>query len=191
MDPNAAYTSAAGVWQLLPEMIVVGGAVFVLVGGTFTKSKGLWSLVAAASLAAAGLALWTQKVPGGFAGPIAVDALGHVLRWLVLLLGGVFVLSLARPAAAGQAPEVTGSLLLAIAGGMIVSVSGELVLLFVALETISIPTYVLLYLGRKDSASQESAAKYFFLSILSSAVMLYGFSFLYGVTGFAFFCSSR
>ncbi|MBI1901337.1 MAG: NADH-quinone oxidoreductase subunit N [Planctomycetia bacterium] len=183
MDPNAAYTSAAGVLQLIPEMIVVGGAVFVFVGGTFAKSKTAWSWVAAAGLAAAGLALWTQKVPGGFAGPIAVDALGYTLRWLVLLLGGVFVLALARPAAAGQAPEVTGSLLLAIAGGMIVSVSGELVLLFVALETISIPTYVLLYVGRKDSASQESAAKYFFLSILSSAVTLYGFCFLYGVTG--------
>jgi NADH-quinone oxidoreductase subunit N len=183
MDPNAAYTSAAGVMQLLPEMIVVGGAVFVFVAGAFSRSKGAWSLVAGAALAAAALALWSQKAPGGFAGAIAVDALGYTLRWLILLLGGVFVLALARPAAAGQAPEVTGSLLLAIAGGMMVSASGDLVLLFVALETISIPTYVLLYVGRKDSASQESAAKYFFLSILSSAVTLYGFCFLYGVTG--------
>ncbi len=48
---------------------------------------------------------------------------------------------------------------------------------------ISIPTYVLLYLGRRDAASQEAPAKYFFLSVLSSAILLYGFSFLYGIAG--------
>jgi NADH-quinone oxidoreductase subunit N len=48
---------------------------------------------------------------------------------------------------------------------------------------ISIPTYVLLYLGLKDRATGEAAAKYFFLSILSSALLLYGLSFLYGMGG--------
>jgi NADH-quinone oxidoreductase subunit N len=51
------------------------------------------------------------------------------------------------------------------------------------LELISIPTYILLYLGRRDGLQQESAAKYFYLSVLSSAVLLYGFAFLYGATG--------
>jgi NADH-quinone oxidoreductase subunit N len=51
------------------------------------------------------------------------------------------------------------------------------------LELISIPTYVLLYLGRENESSQEATTKYFFLSILSSAVLLYGFSFLYGQGG--------
>ena len=66
---------------------------------------------------------------------------------------------------------------------MLVAEAGDLVLLFVGLELISIPTYVLLSLGRHDAARQEAAAKYFFLSVLSSAVMLYGFSFLYGLAG--------
>ena len=55
--------------------------------------------------------------------------------------------------------------------------------MFLGLEMISIPTYVLLYLGRRDVNSQEAAAKYFFLSIVSRAMMLYGFSFLYGAAG--------
>ena len=55
--------------------------------------------------------------------------------------------------------------------------------MFVALELISIPTYVLLYLGRRDAECQEATAKYFFLSVLASAILLYGFSFLYGVGG--------
>jgi NADH-quinone oxidoreductase subunit N len=53
----------------------------------------------------------------------------------------------------------------------------------VGLELISIPTYILLSLGRCDPHSQESAVKYFYLSVLASAILLYGLSFLYGTTG--------
>ena len=88
-----------------------------------------------------------------------------------------------RPAGTPAAPEYVGLLLLTVAGMMLVAVANELVLVFVGLELVSIPTYILLYLGRNDVASQESATKYFFLSILASAILLYGFSFLYGTTG--------
>jgi NADH-quinone oxidoreductase subunit N len=58
-----------------------------------------------------------------------------------------------------------------------------LVTLFLSLELISIPTYVLLYLPRYDDAAQEAAMKYFLLSIFSSALTLFGFSYLYGLAG--------
>jgi NADH-quinone oxidoreductase subunit N len=61
--------------------------------------------------------------------------------------------------------------------------ANELITLFLALEVISIPTYVLLYLPRYDNAAQEAAMKYFLLSIFSSALLLFGFSYLYGLTG--------
>src|SRR5438874_6132475 len=67
------------------------------------------------------------------------------------------------------------------AGLMITALANELVLLFLGLELISIPTYVLLFLGRRDRASGEATMKYFYLSILSSALLLYGFSLLYGL----------
>src|SRR5262249_16198328 len=51
------------------------------------------------------------------------------------------------------------------------------------LELISIPTYVLLYLARYDRVAQESAMKYFLLSVFSSALLLFGFSYLYGIAG--------
>ena len=70
-----------------------------------------------------------------------------------------------------------------LAGLMLIAAGNELILLFVGLELVSIPTYVLLYVGRHDEKGQEAASKYFFLSILSSAVLLYGFSFLYGMAG--------
>jgi len=117
------------------------------------------------------------------AGPLAVDLFGQYVRWLVLVVGLAILLMSARPAADVQAPEYAGTLVFAIAGMMLVASARELVLLFLGLEMISIPTYVLLYLGRRDVNSQEATAKYFFLSIVSSAVMLYGFSFLYGAAG--------
>jgi NADH-quinone oxidoreductase subunit N len=72
---------------------------------------------------------------------------------------------------------------LMLVGLMIVAAANELILLFVGLELVSIPTYIVLYIGRSDARGQEAASKYFFLSILSSAVLLYGFSFLYGAAG--------
>ena len=116
-------------------------------------------------------------------GPVATDGLAYFGRWLALVLGALLVLLASRPLDTPGTPEYAGSLLLAVAGLMLVCGAGELVLMFVGLELISIPTYILLYLGRRDAACQESAAKYFFLSILASAMLLYGFSFLYGTTG--------
>ena len=88
-----------------------------------------------------------------------------------------------RPLATGGTSEYLGTLLLAITGLMLTAAAGDLVLLFVSLELISIPTNILLYLGRRDAACREAAAKYFFLSVLASAMFLYGLSFLYGATG--------
>ena len=136
--------------------------------------------------------------PGAVGSRLFVDELSWHGRWLALAFGALLVLlgrlpeSIRHTPCADSAhgvcgihgtPEYVGSLLLTIAGLMLVTVASGLVSLFVALELISIPTYVLLYLGRRDAESQEAAAKYFFLSVLSSAVLLYGFSFLYGLGG--------
>ena len=115
--------------------------------------------------------------------PVMPDPLSTFGRWFALAVGAVMVLMAWRPLSMGGTPEYLGSLLLIIAGLMLVASAANLVLLFVGLELISIPTYILLSLGRRDPASQEAAAKYFFLSVLSSAILLYGLSFLYGTTG--------
>ena len=56
----------------------------------------------------------------------------------------------------------------------------DLVSIFVALETISIPTFVLAGWRKHDTKSNEAALKYFLIGVLSTAVMLYGMSFVYG-----------
>ena len=79
--------------------------------------------------------------------------------------------------------KIVGSLMLVVTGMMLVSAAGELILIFLGLELISIPTYILLFVGRRNLEGRESAAKYFYLSILASAVLLFGLCFLYGSSG--------
>jgi NADH-quinone oxidoreductase subunit N len=97
------------------------------------------------------------------------------------LLGLVFTLVLAQLADRDLASEVLGCVMLVAVGVMLTAAANDLVLLFLGLELISIPTYVLIFLGRRDRASGEATMKYFFLSILSSALLLYGFALLYGL----------
>ncbi len=111
------------------------------------------------------------------------DPFSSTIRWSVLALGLALVVISSGSVAPVLATEFLGSLLLMIAGLMIVAVAEDLVLIFAGLELVSIPTYVILYLGRGGTSAQEATTKYFFLSILASALTLYGFSFLYGVAG--------
>jgi NADH-quinone oxidoreductase subunit N len=82
-----------------------------------------------------------------------------------------------------HAAEYQACLLIIVAGTSMAGMANELVTLFLALELTSIPTYVLLYLARHDEPAQEAAMKYFLLSVFSSALLLFGLSYLYGIGG--------
>ncbi len=173
---------------LLPEFVLIGAATLIYMLGAFMPSadnapRKTWTALAIVALLVAGFFLGNPSLAAPESGPLVADLFGHYVRWLTLAVGLLMTLMASRSTAASSAAEYQGTLLMGLAGTMIVASARDLVLLFVGLELLSIPTYVLLYLGRRDAASQESAVKYFFLSILSSAVLLYGFSFLYGVAG--------
>ncbi len=182
---------------LWPEVILIATASSIFVGGAFTRSRAYWAaaallsyLVAAAALAGVGSsgAEATSAVSPWMTtpivtGPVTIDAMSLGLRWVALAMGVVFTLAASRLADPDLASELLGSLMLVTVGVMLVASANELVLLFLGLELISIPTYVLLFLGRRDRASAEATMKYFFLSIFSSALLLYGFALIYGIAG--------
>lgn len=188
---------------LWPEIILVVMATCVIVGSAFESNRNAWCSVAILSFFGAGVALyWQFAARNGdvdqnvlslwqafqegrvFAsGPVAIDFLAGSMRWLALLVGLLFTLIATRGAPRELVGEYLGCLMLITVGVMLAVSANELIFLFVGLELISIPTYVLLFLGRRDRGSAEATVKYFFLSILSSAVLLYGFSFLYGLSG--------
>ena len=83
--------------------------------------------------------------------------------------------------------EFFAFLLFSLTGVMLTAGASDLVWLFLALELTSLPTYVLVATSRNSGIAQESAVKYFFLGALSAAVFLYGFTLIYGATGFTEF----
>ncbi len=187
-------TDTTTIYQLLPEIVLIAAATLIYMAGAFFPRHFMPHVTAAGAIILAGVVLLSQTVhansqlyasPAGawISGPIAVDLLGQISSWAILLFGLLLVLMSADSPTVRPAAEYVGSLLLIIAGLMIVAVAYDLVLIFVGLELISIPTYIMLYVGRRDPFGQEATAKYFFLSILSSALLLYGFSFLYGAAG--------
>ena len=168
---------------LTPEIVLTVAAVAIFLGGAFSGARRAWRGIAGAAVALAAVALAMQHTPAVAGGPLSVDAMAWGGRWLALGFGAMLISLACRPPAIDADSEYVGSLLLIVVGLMLVVAANELVLLFVGLELISIPTYVLLYLGRDDAPCQESTVKYFLLSMLASAILLYGFSFLYGVAG--------
>jgi NADH-quinone oxidoreductase subunit N len=187
-------TDTITLYLLLPEIVLITAATLIYMAGAFFPRHFLPHVAAAAAILLAGVVLYQQDMhahsgllslsPRAWtSGPLAVDLLGQVSRWAILFFGLLLVMMSADSPTVRPAAEYVGSLLLIVAGLMIVAMAYDLVLLFVGLELISIPTYIVLYVGRRDPYGQEATTKYFFLSILSSALLLYGFSFLYGAAG--------
>ena len=83
----------------------------------------------------------------------------------------------------GDTAEFFGLLLLSLAGLCVVASANDLILLFLGIELASIPTYIMVSISRPLPVAQEAGLKYFFLGAMSAAVMLFGFSYLYGTTG--------
>jgi len=83
----------------------------------------------------------------------------------------------------GQKGEFYLLLLVSTIGMSLMAASADLVMLFLAIETTSIPLYILAGFYKQDNKSTESGYKYFLFGAMTSAVMLYGFSLIYGFTG--------
>jgi len=82
-----------------------------------------------------------------------------------------------------ESGEFFGLMLLSISGILFVASANDIIVLFLGIELASIPTYVLVSISRPLPVAQEAGVKYFFLGAMAAAVMLFGFSYLYGVTG--------
>ncbi|GAB6164745.1 NADH-quinone oxidoreductase subunit NuoN [Thermostilla marina] len=169
--------------HLMPELVLTVTAVLLFLHGAFRPGEQkLPPWIATVALVVAAALLAKQTSQAAVAGAVTVDPLAWFFR-STAVAAGVLLVWLRRAEGDKNYAEETACLLAAIAGSMLAAASDDLLLVFVGLELISVPVYILLYLGGNRGDRQESAAKYFFLGILASALFLYGLSFLYGVTG--------
>lgn len=79
--------------------------------------------------------------------------------------------------------EFFALMLLSLSGALLVAGANDIMLLFLGIELASIPTYIMVSLSRRQPAAQEAGVKYFFLGAMAAAILLFGFSYLYGSTG--------
>ncbi len=171
---------------LTPELLLLVIATAMMTAGAFVKlPRRSWAAIATGSLLLAALALFLHH---GFQtdlyASVALNDTFSVDVRAFFLFAGLILLGLGHDQVdETRAAEFFGSLLVIQAGAMIVATANELVYLFVGLELVSIPTYLLFYLCRRSQTTTESATKYFFLSIFSSGLLLFGMAYLYGLTG--------
>ena len=116
-------------------------------------------------------------------GMVNYDPLSQIFKVMLLLAGAVTCLMAAGDKGVGDKGEFYLIVIVATLGGVMMSSASDLILVFVALETLSIPLYMLASFRRGDTRSAESGMKYFLYGAFASAIMLFGFSLLYGFTG--------
>ena len=177
---------------LAPEIILTAVLCIVLVADLFLDRSRKWLL---SNLAAFGLvlamipilslALSGDDVRSFVGGAYVVDNFALVFKALFLGVGFVVLLMSINYVEEGDyyEGEFYFLLLCSILGMVVMASSRDLITIFVALETLSIPAYMLAGWRKRDLKSNEASLKYYLLGVLASAVMLYGMSLIYGYTG--------
>jgi len=185
---NLAAQLNAG--AILPEAIVIATLLVVLVVDLITgRSSSRWTpYLAIAGLLGAIAALffqWNSITPIAFLGGFNSDNLSVIFRGIIALAAIITLLTSVRyvEQSGTSLAEFIVILLTAALGGMFLSGADELVMIFVALETLSISSYLLTGYMKRDPRSNEAALKYLLIGAASSAIFLYGMSMLYGLSG--------
>jgi NADH-quinone oxidoreductase subunit N len=174
----------------LPEIAIAIGALLILMLGAFRTSGPTGDYFAGALaivvlLVAAKFVLSAPDRAVLFDGAFVVDGFGRFMKLLVL--GGsilVLVMSLGELARAKLlSSEYVVLLLLSVLGMMLMISAGSLISLYLGLELQSLALYVVAAIDRGNVRSSEAGLKYFVLGSLSSGMLLYGASLIYGFTG--------
>jgi len=177
---------------LAPEMVLTGVLVVMLIVELVVDEtrKYLVGTVAGLGLLGAMIPVITLALEGHhtremFGGAYVVDPFALTLKALFILSGYVVLLISTNYIEEGDYYEGEFSFLLvsAILGMVVMSSARDLITIFVALELLSIPGYLLAGWRKGDAKSNEAMMKYYLLGVLSAAVMLYGMSLIYGFTG--------
>jgi NADH-quinone oxidoreductase subunit N len=176
---------------LAPELVLTGALVVVLVADLFTPSgsRGIVPQLAGIGILAAMVPVITLAVDGAdramFGGAYAVDNFALVLKALFLLAAYVVVLLSTNYIAEGDYAEGEYYFLLlsSLLGMTVMASARDLITIFVALELLSIPAYMLAGWRKRDLRGNEAGVKYYLMGVFASAVMLYGMSLLFGASG--------
>jgi len=175
--------------SILPEILILTIAMILLVVEPFWKEnnrRNVGWLVAGGLSAAIIISLFLGR-PGepvsALGGMIRFDWLGFFFKLLFMFAGAVTALLLMDHETAGRRGEAYLLLLASLLGMDLMAVSSNLVMLYLSIETASIPLYILAGFLILDERSTEAGFKYLLFGTVTSTVMLYGFSLVFGFSG--------
>lgn len=174
---------------IMPPLAVAFGAIVVMLVGVKADdedSAGLGFIALVALLAAFILTLFTfgQNVPA-FNGSLVIDNFAGFFELLIEVAAALTVaMSLEYVAEAGLGgAEYYALMLFGVFGMMLLAAAGDLIVIFLGFETMSISVYALAGFLRRDPKSNEAALKYFLLGAFSTGFLLYGIALVYGAMG--------
>ncbi|MDA2973728.1 MAG: NADH-quinone oxidoreductase subunit N [Actinomycetota bacterium] len=181
-------------WHAIaPELVLVAGINLVLFIDLWLDESKKWAMATLSGMVLLGafVPVVTLAVVGGdvrdaiFDGRYMIDEYALVLKGLFLLVGYVVVLMSQTELEEGgyYQGEFYVLLLVSVLGMVMMASSRDLLSVFVALELLSIPAYMMAAWRKRDPKSNEAGVKYYLLGVFASGVLLYGMSLLYGTTG--------
>jgi NADH-quinone oxidoreductase subunit N len=173
----------------MPEMVLALGAMVLLMLGAF-RGQGTTALVTVLAICLLALTgVLELTLPAGkhvtFGGSFIVDDFARFLK-IVALIGSIATLVLSAEFLSdpsGRIFEYSILVLLSTVGMMVLISAGDLIMLYLGLELMSLALYVVAASNRDNVKSTEAGLKYFVLGALSSGMLLYGASLIYGFTG--------
>src|SRR5678816_339233 len=175
--------------SILPEILILVLGMLVLIVEPFWKEekrRNVGWLTAGGLLAAMIISLlFGQPGAPAFAlgGMIRFDWLGFFFKMLFMFAGAATALLLMDNEKVGHRGEAYLLLLASLLGMNLMAVSSDLVMLYLSIETTSIPLYILSGFMLADEKSTEAGFKYLLFGALTSTIMLYGFSLVFGFAG--------
>ncbi|HXQ15913.1 MAG TPA: NADH-quinone oxidoreductase subunit NuoN [Caulobacteraceae bacterium] len=170
----------------LPEAILAGAALILLIWGAFVKKTGpVFTLAAVLALAVAAFAAATGQGGRAFNGALIADDWAGFAKVAIFAASAIAVVLCDRwfTQKGTQRFELTVLIILAALGMGIMVSAGDLISLYVGIELHSLALYILAAFQRDDAKSSEAGLKYFVLGALSSGLLLYGASLVYGFAG--------
>jgi len=178
-------------WPLYPELALIVGAMALLMLGVFRPEReGAAEAIGWLAIIVIGLAAWlVLQQPAGahrlFDGAFVVDGFGRFMKLLTFTAAAVALLlsfDYLRQVRSMKFEYPVLALLATAGMGMMIS-ANDLISLYLGLELQSLALYVMAAIRRDDQRSSEAGLKYFVLGALSSGMLLYGASLIYGFTG--------
>ncbi|AKB57374.1 F(420)H(2) dehydrogenase subunit N [Methanosarcina barkeri] len=173
---------------LAPEIAIAAAGLIILFTGVFmsSRTKNVLGYLATLGVLAA-LVLTVQSFGTEatmFYGTVSIDALSQFFKLVFLAVALVVsIASIKYNENSDHTEEFYSLVLFATLGMMVVASSNDFILLFCAFELASFATYALAGFEKQNPKSLEGAMKYFMMGAVSSALMLFGISFVYGATG--------